>query len=151
MGLYRIKNSCLSLRRKYVGCPGPQLLFQSLWKVCGIFEVFLHEAAQRPPGRLPMSGRCIVSCWKIVICGRPIVGTLRSRLPRKSRQPLRFAQIAVNTCSIWGPNWRDSGAGISFFSHAGAAAIEDANSRTRALRQPQLPPTPRQRLRLLAE
>ena len=101
-------------------------MFQSLWKACGIFEVFPHEAAQRPPGRLPMSGAYIVSCWKRAICRRTIASTLRSRLPRKSRQPLRFAQIAVNSCSARRPRRRDfRRSNQPFFRTQVAAAIAD--------------------------
>src|SRR5438552_12082106 len=113
-------------RAQIRGVPlGPQLLFQSLWKACGIFEVFPHEAAQRPPGRLPMSGAYIVSCWKRAVCGRTIVGTLRSRLPRKSRRPLRFAQIAVNSCSFGGLAGGFGRYNQPFFRTQGDAPIAD--------------------------
>ncbi len=120
-------------------------MFQSLWKACGIFEVFLREAAQRPPGRLPISGAYIVSCWKRAICRRTIVSTLRSRLPRKSRQPLRFAQIAVNSCSARRPRRRDSGrSNQPFFRTQVAAAIADTEFENSGIAAA---PTPCQRMR----
>ena len=124
-------------------------MFQSLWKACGIFEVFPHEAAQRPPGRLPISGAYIVSCWKRAVCGRTIVGTLRSRLPRKSRQPLRFAQIAVNSCSARRPRRRDFGrSNQPFFRTQVAAAIADTELENSGIAAAS---TPRQRMRFSAE
>jgi len=124
-------------------------LFQSLWKACGIFEVFLREAAQRPPGRLPISGAYIVSCWKRAICRRTIVSTLRSRLPRKSRQPLRFAQIAVNSCSARRPRRRDFGrSNQPFFRTQIAAAIADTELENSGIAAAS---TPRQRMRFSAE
>src|SRR5438552_5193494 len=73
-----------------------------------------------------MSGAYIVSCWKRAICRRTIASTLRSRLPRKSRQPLRFAQIAVNSCSGRRPRRRDfRRSNQPFFRTQVAAAIAD--------------------------
>src|SRR5207244_8937485 len=142
--LHRPRNSWGLLGRKEVGCPGPQLLFQSLWKACGIFEIFLREAAQRPPGRLPISGAYIVSCWKRAICRRTIVSTLRSRLPRKSRQPLRFAQIAVNSCSARRSRRRDFGrSNQPFFRTQVLRQLRTRNSENSGIAAA---PTPCQRL-----